>query len=129
VPVLVTGELLTVKMLGSDKPTEWTICCVAPLIRAKKPVVVVQISPLTGVVGAVPCGTFKPALVVEVAITVTLLDAPVNVLATFLRTTLLESAESLTLPEVLIVASFVSTIAALAAMSAFTIEFVKFNLL
>lgn len=129
VPELVTGELLTVKMLGRDKPTELTICCVAPLICAKNPVVVVQTSPLAGVVGAVPCGMFKPAPVVAVAITVTLLEAPVKVLATFLRTTLLDKAESLTLPDVLIVASFVSAIAALAEMSALTIDPVKLSLL
>jgi acetamidase/formamidase len=37
---------------------------VDPLIWAKKPEVVVQISPFAGVVGAAPCGRLRPAVVV-----------------------------------------------------------------
>ena len=35
-----------------------------PLMRAKRPVVVVQTSPFVGVVGAAPCGRVRPAVVV-----------------------------------------------------------------
>jgi len=51
-------------------------CLVAALIRAKTAPVVVQMSPLTGAVGAAPCGTFSPAVAVVEATVVT---SPVNV--------------------------------------------------
>jgi hypothetical protein len=58
-------------------PAESTYCWVVPFWRMNRPEVVVQMSPLTGVVGATPCGRFRPAVVVVGATVVT---KPVKVL-------------------------------------------------
>jgi hypothetical protein len=52
-------------------------CWVPALMRANRPEVVVQMSPLTGVVGAAPCGRLRPA---PPAAEATVLTLPVNVL-------------------------------------------------
>jgi hypothetical protein len=56
-------------------PPKSTYCWVEPFWRMNRPPVVVQMSPLTGVVGAVPWGTLKPALAVVEAMVPTLPEA------------------------------------------------------
>ena len=74
VDVAVVDEGLPVKV-GDAKVA---YCWVALLMRPNRPVVVVQMSPFTGLVGAVPCGIFNPAFDVVVAIVLTLPAASMN---------------------------------------------------
>jgi hypothetical protein len=65
-------EAIVPPVSGVPQVTEVTVPTfsgpmVVPLTRTKVPAVVVQTSPFTGLVGAVPCGRFSEALAVVAA--------------------------------------------------------------